>query len=120
MKQNTTIDLQTKTRPIRSDKGDVLTDVDFARQALEKIDNYTKQNNTPPKINPKFVAWLRAGVDYVDKGQGTMAQYKESHVIKEIEDYDLVCANTAQRNAKLERKGEFESHIVQKVKGVAK
>ena len=119
MKQNTTIDLQTKMRPFRDEKGNVEMDYDFAKRALQKIDEYRETNKTPPNINPKFVHWLRAGVKYVDEKKGTMAQYKAEHVIKEM-DYDLICANTEARNAKLEKKGEFQSHVMRKIKGVSK
>lgn len=123
MKQNTTtnIDLQSKMRPFRDKDGNIEMDYDFAKRALEKIDEYSKTNQTPPNVNPKFVHWLRAGVKYVDDGKGTMAQYKSRHVIKEMGDnYDLICANTEARNAKLEKKGEFRSYVMQKIKGEAK
>ena len=121
MKRNTTtnIDLQSKMRPFRDKDGNVELDYDFAKRVLEKIDEYSKTNQTPPNINPKFVHWLRGGVRYVDEGKGTMAQYKASHVIKEM-DYDLICANTEARNAKLEKKGEFKSHVMREIRGESK
>lgn len=119
MKQNTIIDLQSKMRPIRDDKGCVLDDVNFAKQALSRIDEYQKTHKTPPNITPKFIHWLRKGVQYVESGKGTMADYKQENIMKEM-DYDMVCANTDARNSKLERKGEFKTKVVQQVKGVAK
>lgn len=122
MKRNTTnIDVvEIKSRPIRDDKGNRISDYELAKLALEHIDEFEKTNKKPTNISPKFVSWLKNAVKEIDSGDyESMTEYKNRTVQKQM-DYDLVCANTAKRNAKLEKQGEFKSKVVQRIKGVSK
>lgn len=109
-----------KFRPIK--KGNhVLNDYELAKESLKSIDDYTRRYGTPPKIQPKFVEWLRDGVKYVDNKQGSFSQYKEKYIYKEYADlYDQIIDNTNKQNAKLEKKGEFNAKVVSKIEGRSK
>lgn len=109
-----------KSRPLK--KGNhVLNDYELAKESLKAVDDYTKRYGTPPKIQPKFIEWLREGVKYVDEKQGNFTQYKEKHIYKEYADlYDQIIDNTNKQNAKLEKKGEFNAKVVSKIEGRSK
>ena len=108
-----------KGRPIRHGRDNsVLNDYELAKESLKAIDDYTKRYGTPPKIQPRFVEWLRDGVKFVEEKQGSFVDYKEQRVLKEYGDlYDQIIANTNARNEKLSKKGEFDSKVVQKIEG---
>lgn len=114
---NTTID---SSRPLRDKDNNICFDLEFAQKALYDIDTYNAAHKTPVNLSPKFVEWLREGVDYVKKGQGTFTDYKESHVVKEFAiggSYDLVIDNTNKNNESLAKKGSFDNKTMQIVKG---
>lgn len=120
-KKNSPIDtMSIKTRPLKRGNHE-LNDYELAKESLRAIDEYTKRYGTPPKIQPKFVEWLRDGVKYVDNQQGNFVDYKERHVLKEYADlYDQIIANTEKQNAQLSKKGAFDSKVVQTIKGESK
>lgn len=124
MKRNTTTNnidvVEIKSRPIRDDKDQIINDYNLAKMAVKRIEEYEKTNKKPTNIPPKFVQWLKDGVKKIDNGDfESMNDYKQQTIQKTM-DYDLVCANTAMRNAKLEKQGAFKSKVVQQIRGVAK
>jgi len=118
MKSNIDLTL-TKSRPLSHSNGVKLDDYETAKEAIKCIEKFEKDNSTPSPIAPKFVEWLRKGVEYVDSGNGSFVDYKQRTIQKQF-DYDLVIANTEKANQKLEKKGEFNAKVVRKVKGVSK
>lgn len=106
------------SRPLRDEKGNICFDYEFAQMALDKISKYKSENKTPPQINPKFVEWLKEGVDFVKTGKGTFTDYKSQNIVKEFGDnYDMIIENTNRANAALEKKGVFDNKVMQVVKG---
>lgn len=121
MMNNSHIDTASiKIRPIKKNNH-VLNDYELAKEGLKSIDDYTKRFGMPPKIQPKFIEWLRDGVRYVDSKQGSFTEYKEKHIYKEYADlYEQIIDNTNKQNAKLEKKGEFTAKVVSKIEGRSK
>lgn len=117
---DTNIDvIENKIRPLKDEKGNIIDDYELCVEALNKIDKYQETNKKPAPVPPKFIQWLRNGVEFVKQGKGTMVDYKQANVLKEL-DYDLICANTDAQNAKLEKQGVFKSKVMKTIKGVAK
>lgn len=120
MKKNSNIDMvQTKIRPLKDSNGNELSDYDLAVESLKKIDTFQQLNGQPAPISPKFISWLRNGVDFVNEGKGSFVDYKKNSILKEL-DYDLIISNTNKMNAQLEKKGAFNSKVVSQIKGVSK
>ena len=120
-KTNSPIDtISIKSRPLKRNNK-VLDDYELAKASVKAIDDYTKRYGTPPKIQPKFVEWLREGVKYVDNKEGTFNQYKDKYIFKEYADmYDQIIANTERQNERLTKKGEFDAKVVSKTEGRSK
>ena len=108
-----------RTRPLCHSDGSKLNDYETAKEALKCIEDYEKTNNTPTPLAPKFVEWLRKGIAFVDRGEGSFIDYKQRTVQKQF-DYDLIIENTEKANRKLEKKGEFDAKVMRKIKGVSK
>ena len=70
-------------KPLRNDKGELLSDIDVMKKSLETIDEYTKKNNELPPINHNFVQFMREMVETVDNGDSTVQEYKDTHIVKE-------------------------------------
>lgn len=104
------------SRPLLNSAGNILNDVELCRTAIKKIDEYQKRKGVPAPISPDFVQFMREAVEYVDKEGGSIVDYKKSHIQQQF-DYDVILKNTEARNAELERKGLFNSRVVQKIKG---
>lgn len=122
MRKNTDTNIgivDAKMRPLRDANGAIIDDYALAVEALDKIDKYQAKNKKPAPIPPKFVEFLRGGVEFVNEGKGTMADYKQANVLKQL-DYDLIIANTNKLNEKLEKKGNFNSKVMRTIKGVSK
>lgn len=110
-KSNSGISLEIKSRPLTDDKGNVLSDYELAKTAIEYVDNYSKKTGKIAPLDPKFVEWLRGGVKYVDEGGGSFVDYKNNSIYKEF-DYNLMVENTNARNDLLEKQGAFKPQIV--------
>ncbi len=107
------------SRPILNSAGAVLDDYELCKSALRKIEDYQAREGKPAPISPEFVQFMRDAVDYIDKGGSSMAEFKQAHVQKQF-DYDVIIKNTEAKNAELEKKGVFNSRVVQQIKGVSK
>ena len=81
MAKQTTSTTDIQSKPLKHKNGQMLNDVELCKYALKTIDDYTEKFGKPPKIQPKFVAWLRNAVDYCEKG-GNMVDYKEKYIYK--------------------------------------
>lgn len=114
--KNTATNIEHKLRPLRDDKGDIISDYELAKQALKNIKEYQAKNKEPAPIAPIFVKWLENGVKYVDEGNGTMVDYKRETVRKQF-DYEMIVRNTNERNKQLDKKGVFTPKVMRTIKG---
>lgn len=120
MTMSSNIDLSTsRVRPLHHSNGVVLDDYETAKEALKCIADFEAKNKKPTPIAPKFVEWLRKGIEFVDNKEGSFVDYKQRTIQKQF-DYDLIIANTEKANQKLEKKGMFDAKVMKKIKGVSK
>lgn len=113
---NTSINLGFRNRPLKNKQGISIDDYTSAKYGLECIRRYEKEKGEPAKISPRFVEWLKDGVNFVESKIGSFTQYKKKTIMRVL-DIDAILENTDRRNKELTKKGVFDTKIVKQKEG---
>lgn len=111
-----------KSRPLTTEDGHELTDLELITAALESIDSYEAENQQATSLSPTFVQWMREAKEACDSDPNmNMVKYKNLHVASILggrdHDYTSIINKTNQVNAKLEKQNKFKPQVVQEISG---
>lgn len=85
------------TKPLKDNKGRVMSDKEFCYHANIALDKYYAQHNKYPiGANGRFVQFMREWKTAIDNGQDA-TQYKKKHVVQTVP-YDMLVQNTNKRS----------------------